>query len=99
MGIGFDLVSCPCQQDGKPLTEQDALRRILGQAAAMQNEFTKPERVPVFAMKVGIATLRMMNCWKKKCQGPAKARDGSLLSMLSEVEVQLGTGYGGGTDC
>jgi len=102
---GYDEVTCPCTQNGKAVTEEEALRHILGQAAAMKPlelENVSPDGrralMPAFAIKVSVATFAMFNCWKKKCS--AKGELNVEHTLLGDpVDLQLGDSYGGGTEC
>jgi len=104
--VGFDEISCPCNnRQGKPLSETEALRRILGQSSSMRPSLalvnarrakelgrrnTAALLEPVYMLKAGIAAFLMHKCWKAKC---------SVGSAAEQVNLQLGTGYGGGTEC
>jgi len=118
-------VACPCHfSDGKPLTEEDALRLIVGQVSAMgiiksaalgalqstgqkgrKPQHKYPPRAAVkWNMKIALSVVKMLKCWNKKCRvggcGEEALLDGSADKLRGRpVELQLGVGFGGGTEC
>jgi len=98
-------VSCPCHESGgKKLSEDDALRIILGQVAVVKTPKVSLLDVKKWAskaaverarevktnMKISYSTLLLLRCWKAQCYG---SKDGA------SSDLQLAGGFGGGASC
>jgi len=115
-------VECPCHfSDGKPLSEEDALRSIVGQVAAMgitksaalgalQSTGQKgrksypPKAAVSWNTKIALSVVKMLKCWNKKCRVGGCGEEALLAGSADNlpgrpVELQLGAGFGGGTEC
>jgi len=108
-------VSCPCSADGTPLTEEEAIRRIIGQVAAMgfpdqwvrpmfnQRSIGKKSYVEgLWNAKVAVSIVAMLKCWTKKCSGAASADEVQLNDFLKDAAGNLldeGNSWGGGAAC
>jgi len=108
-------VSCPCNTGGKVMTEDDAIRTIVGQVAAigiphewlgqMCKKLSKGLTANIeswWNAKVTLSTIRMLKCWKRRCSGAAAAanNDASAHGQLSELlEDAADNAFGGGAMC
>jgi hypothetical protein len=102
-------VSCPCISGNQVLSEYDAVRRIVGQVAAMgypdvwakrvcnaRNKGKRALEEGFWNMKVTVATIFMLECWKKKCAAPGNneaASDAYQLDVLLNEDVDQGAGW------
>jgi len=97
-------VSCPCNgADGTTLTEEDAIKVIVGQVAAMgmpaawKARLCAPQQKYWPSMwngKVTISAIVMLKCWHKKCAGGG----GGFLS-IDDLLLDDADSFGGGSEC
>merc|ERR1711924_211041 len=111
-------VSCPCNVGIQRMSEEEALRTIVGQVAAISipNQWMdifvkarisgrKDFREANWNAKVGIATVKMLKCWEKKCQMHADQAASTLEDLVLDaqknryVDLDLSDKFGGGTEC
>jgi hypothetical protein len=104
--VGFDLITCPCStQPGQALNETEALRRILGQTAAME---------PSYALKTARKSICTRRSWLRRGMAemlqPAYMLKTGVAAFLmlkcwqkhcsqDPAEIQLADAFGGGSEC
>merc|ERR1712070_6473 len=78
----YATVECPCREKGKAIGSEEALRRILGQAASIgisgnhagavlrytRNPQAHKTRGQDLLMKTGYAVTKMFTCWTNRCK-------------------------------
>jgi hypothetical protein len=93
-------VHCPCKTRGRTLTEAEATRAIVGQAAAMGIGIDTSKaamgmlgskyrhKAVDWNAKIALSVVKMLKCWKAKCSATGASSD-----------LQIASGFGGGTEC
>jgi len=100
-------VHCPCTNaNGKAMEERDAVREIVGQVAGLGIPFQAgickarakgevSQMEALWNLKVTVATVQMLNCWKAKCKA-----GGELQELLDLSDgAKSGLRFGGGASC
>merc|ERR1712216_99996 len=85
-------VSCPCSENGNPISKNVARMRILGQITAIHSAKWRMERCiagnclwqKLHSARMSFSAMLMTKCWQASC-------------MKADVQVQLADSFGGGS--
>jgi hypothetical protein len=78
------IVTCPCTENGKRVSNNTARKRIIGQLALVKSTFVLREfPSAMFRMKLAYAGILMFDCWKEKCKAKANNTVNSTAPTLS----------------
>lgn len=86
----YGVVSCPCSENGKKLTFEEAKLRILGQVAMLGFGLPDDEqggRPARDRMKVGLATFKMLNCWSASCKAES-SRSSNYDTCMAQAAIE-----------
>jgi len=93
-------VFCPCHENGKALTEEEAIRKMIGQVSALGfpsawresmaetwSQGRRSKKESAWNAKVTVSFVAMLKCWQAKCLAGKGAG-------VSFVEEAAGAGFG-----